>query len=132
MKKIFVNGTFDILHLGHLALFKFARGLGDYLYVAIDSDSRIKSLKGESRPINSQNERQEMLENLRSIDKVSIFSSDDGLREIIKQYAPDIMVIGSDYENKNVIGSEFAKELIFFPRIANFSTTNKINNIRDL
>jgi D-beta-D-heptose 7-phosphate kinase/D-beta-D-heptose 1-phosphate adenosyltransferase len=130
MKKIFVNGTFDILHSGHLALFNFAKSLGGHLHVGIDSDSRVKLLKGEGRPINNQSERREMLENLKPIDQVSIFSSNEELTRMIQEYGPDIMVVGSDYENKLVIGSEHAKELVFFPRIMEFSTTLKINKTK--
>ena len=66
MEKIFVNGTFDILHKGHLELLNYAKSKGDILYVAIDTDQRVKEKKGESRPINNQNDRAEFLINLKS------------------------------------------------------------------
>ena len=73
MKKIFVNGTFDILHSGHLALLNYAKTLGSSLTVAIDSDKRVKQLKGTNRPINNQIDRANMLINLKAVDNVYIF-----------------------------------------------------------
>ena len=127
MKRIIVNGTFDILHSGHLALLNHARSLGDYLVVAIDSDRRVQELKGADRPINTQAERQELLSNLRAVDEVRIFDSDQELVDIIAQCA--IMVKGSDYEGKTIVGQDVCKELIFFKLINGYSTTNKIQNI---
>ena len=127
MNRVVVNGTFDILHSGHLALLNHARSLGDYLIVAIDSDQRVKKLKGLNRPINTQQERQEMLSNLRAVDEVKIFDTDQDLIDIIS--SADIMVKGSDYQNRSVIGRTYAKELVFFDRIDGFSTTQKIQDI---
>ena len=127
MKRIIVNGTFDILHSGHLALLNHARSLGDYLVVAIDSDRRVQELKGADRPVNTQAERQELLSNLRAVDEVRIFDSDQELVDIIAQCA--IMVKGSDYEGKTIVGQDVCKELIFFKLINGYSTTNKIQNI---
>ncbi len=87
MKQIIVNGTFDIVHSGHLALLNYARSLGDYLIVAIDSDRRVKELKGADRPVNTQAERQELLSNLRSVNEVRIFDSDQELVDIIAECA---------------------------------------------
>ena len=114
MKRIVVNGTFDILHSGHLALLNHARSLGDYLVVAIDSDRRVRELKGTDRPINTQTERQELLENLRAVDEVKIFDSDQELVDIIKKCA--IMVKGSDYKDKPIVGEHNIAEIIFFNR----------------
>jgi len=127
MKKIIVNGTFDILHSGHLALLNYARSLGDHLVVAIDSDRRVKELKGVSRPVNTQAERQELLSNLRSVDEVRIFDSDQELVDIVAQCA--IMVKGSDYRDRLIIGSEVCSSIVFFERIDGFSTTEKIQSI---
>ena len=77
MKKVFVNGTFDVLHRGHLKLLNYAKSLGDFLYVAIDTDDRVKEKKGSSRPVNTLNERLFMLENLKSVDCALYFSSDE-------------------------------------------------------
>lgn len=126
MKKVFVNGTFDVLHLGHLAMLNFAKGLGDHLTVAIDSDARIKRLKGPSRPINSYVERRIMLENLKAVDEVKIFDTDEDLINIIKTC--DIMVKGGDYNTLPIIGKEHI-EVVLFDRIDGYSSTQKIQSI---
>ena len=128
-KSVFVNGTFDILHLGHLALLNYAKSLGDRLFVAIDSDERVKHLKGFTRPIHSAYERKVMLLNLKAVDEVEIFSSDEELEMWIKQIKPSIMVVGSDWRNKTVIGSQYAKRLEFFERIDEYSSTKTISDI---
>lgn len=129
MKKIIVNGSFDMLHLGHIRLLKYAKSLGDYLVVCTDTDRRIKELKGASRPIQDQVERVEMLSSLRVVDEVRIFDSEEALELIIKNYQPDIMVKGSDYRGQRIVGEEYCKEIIFFERIDGYSTTNTIKNI---
>jgi rfaE bifunctional protein nucleotidyltransferase chain/domain len=131
MKTVFVNGTFDVLHRGHLLLFEYAKSFGDYLIVAIDSDERVKEKKGESRPINNVSDRSFMLQNLKQIDEVKTFSSDKDLEELVKYYKPDIMIVGSDWKHKPVIGSQYAKELKFFDRIDEYSSTKIIQSIVD-
>lgn len=127
MKKIFVNGTFDVLHLGHVALLEYAKSLGDELTVGIDSDIRVKELKGNDRPINEQRERALMLLSLKCVDKVMIFDTDEDLIELVSDC--DVMVKGSDYKNKPIVGQSVCKELIFFERLNGYSTTEKIKNI---
>jgi D-beta-D-heptose 7-phosphate kinase/D-beta-D-heptose 1-phosphate adenosyltransferase len=127
MIKIFVNGTFDIIHPGHIALLNFAKSQGDHLTVAIDSDRRVKSLKGNSRPINSEYERKLLLENLKSVDEVKIFDTDQQLIDMISN--ADIMIKGSDYKNQNIVGSDNCKQIIFFDRINEYSSTKKIQSI---
>jgi len=129
MIKIIVNGTFDIIHRGHLELLNYARSLGDYLLVVIDSDRRVKELKGNLRPINPQEDRITLLENLRAVDIVQTFDSDKELISIIKSYQPDIMVKGSDYRDRPIIGSEYCKEIKFYERIEKYSTTSTIQDI---
>lgn len=131
MKTIFVNGTFDVLHPGHLFLFEYAKSLGDHLVVAIDSDERVKEKKGPTRPINCLWERAFMLANLYTIDEVRTFNSDKELEELVEYYKPDIMVVGSDWKDKPVIGSQHAKELKFFDRINEYSSTKSIQSIID-
>lgn len=131
MKKIFVNGTFDLLHRGHLELLNYAKSLGDFLYVAIDSDERIREKKGFDRPIYNLVDRKFFLENLKSVNYVFIFSTDFELEHIINSVQPDIMIVGSDWKGKKVIGSEHAKELVFFDRIGDYATTKTIKNIID-
>jgi rfaE bifunctional protein nucleotidyltransferase chain/domain len=129
MKKIVVNGTFDILHIGHLALLNYAKSLGDYLLVLIDSDIRVKELKGSNRPINNQLERKEFLLNLKSVDQVEIFNNQEELEILLAQYQADIMVKGGDHKNGQGTGKRFCKEVIYFDRINGYSTTEKIQNI---
>lgn len=126
---VFVNGTFDILHRGHLELLNWAKSQGDHLVVGIDSDRRVKSLKGESRPINSEEQRKFMLLNLKAVDEVKVFDSDSELESMIKSIKPDIMVVGSDWKDKSVIGSYYSSKLIFFDRIDGYSTTGIVEKI---
>jgi rfaE bifunctional protein nucleotidyltransferase chain/domain len=128
MKTIFVNGTFDILHPGHVQLLNYARSLGDSLLVAIDCDQRVRELKGDNRPINPEDDRKLMLESLRSVDSVWIFNSDQELEDICRLYNP-IMVKGSDYKDKHIIGQQYCKEIVFYDRIEPYSTTQAIQDI---
>jgi D-beta-D-heptose 7-phosphate kinase/D-beta-D-heptose 1-phosphate adenosyltransferase len=128
MKRIFVNGTFDVLHLGHLAMLNFAKSLGDHVVVAIDSDERVRRLKGSSRPINNVVERKVMLENLKAVDSVEIFDTDEDLINIIKTC--DIMVKGGDYKTLPIIGKEFVT-VVLFDRLNDYSSTKKIQHIID-
>jgi len=127
MSLIFVNGSFDILHPGHIELLNYAKSLGSHLMVAIDSDARITSLKGPTRPINNQRYRAFMLKNLRAVDEVVIFDSDQELINLIA--ACDIMVKGSDYMGKPIVGEEVCDEIIFFDRLYDYSTTKIIQDI---
>ena len=129
MKKVFVNGTFDIIHRGHIELLNFAKSYGDFLIVGIDSDERVRQLKGPTRPIHNQEDRKFLLENLKAVDRVLIFNTEEELIELVKIIEPDIMVVGSDYKNKTVIGSEYAKQLLFFDRIDEYSSTKIIQGI---
>ena len=128
MKKIIVNGTFDILHVGHIKLLEYAKSLGDHLTVAIDTDRRIKTLKGDKRPINNAYERAVMLQALKSVDAVYIFDTDQELLDLISEC--DIMVKGSDYRGVPVIGEQYIK-VIYYERIDEYSTTKKIQSIVD-
>lgn len=128
MKKIFVNGTFDILHIGHLDLLNDAKSKGDYLMVALDSDERIRLKKGKDRPFNNELNRITLMMNLKAVNEVTVFGTDNELREIIKNYNPDIMIVGSDWEGKPIIGSEYAKEVQYYKRVNDESTTKTIEN----
>ena len=129
MKTIFVNGTFDLLHRGHLELLNYAKSLGDYVCVGIDTDDRVRQMKGPTRPIYNQNERKFFLENLKAVDEVRFFSNDSELEGLVKSVKPDIMVVGSDWKEKSVIGSYWAAELIFFDRIGEYATTKTVQDI---
>jgi rfaE bifunctional protein nucleotidyltransferase chain/domain len=124
---IWTNGCYDVLHRGHIELFKYAKSLGHVLIVGIDSDQKVKKDKGEDRPINNSEDRKFLLESIRYIDKVLIFDSKEELKNLIKDIKPDIMVIGSDWKGKPVVGQEHAKKLVFFDRIGDYSTTKIIN-----
>jgi D-beta-D-heptose 7-phosphate kinase/D-beta-D-heptose 1-phosphate adenosyltransferase len=122
MKKVWVNGTFDVLHAGHLKMLEYAKSLG-VLVVGIDSDKRVKELKGESRPFNNVEDRKYFLQSLKFVDEVVVFDSREELINCVKEYQPDYMVVGDDYRNEIVYGSEHAKELVFYKKLLDYSTT---------
>lgn len=126
--KVFVNGSFDVIHKGHLDLLIHAKSLGDFLHVALDSDRRIAEKKGNDRPFNSQNNRVLLMQNLKPVNKVSVFDCDEELINIIKEYEPDIMIVGSDWMGKPIIGSQYAKNVLYFDRINDESTTKTIEH----
>ena len=125
---VWTNGCFDILHRGHIELFKYAKSLGTKLYVGIDSDEKVKLDKGIDRPFNTLEDRKIMLESIKFIDQVFIFDSAKELEEMVKTISPDIMVIGSDWRGKKVIGQQYTKKLKFFNRVIGYSTTNILEN----
>ena len=129
---VFVNGTFDLLHPGHLHLLNYARSLGDYVCVGIDTDDRVREKKGSTRPIHNQDERKLFLESLKSVDEVRFFSNDSELEGLVKDLKPDIMIVGSDWKEKSVIGSYYSSRLLFFDRIEDYSTTKTIEKIKNL
>ena len=130
-KTVFVNGTFDVLHRGHLDLLNYAKSLGEYVVVGIDSDERVKQMKGSTRPINRLMDRAHMLANLKSVDEVRFFGNDKELENLVKDVKPDIMVVGSDWKGKSVIGSYWAADLHFFDRVGDYATTKTIQSIID-
>jgi D-beta-D-heptose 7-phosphate kinase/D-beta-D-heptose 1-phosphate adenosyltransferase len=132
MIKIVVNGTFDILHLGHLNLLQHAKSFNNsFVYVLIDSDRRVKELKGPARPINSEYHRASMLFSLKYVDRVDIFDTADELKNYIKTFDPDLMIKGSDYKGKDIIGAEYCKKIEFYEKLENYSTTAIIQSIID-
>ena len=128
-KKVFVNGTFDLLHRGHIELLNYARTQGGHVCVGIDTVDRVREKKGPTRPIFDQEERKYFLENLKAVDEVRFFSNDAELEGLVKSYQPDIMIVGSDWKDKSVIGSYWAAKLIFFDRIGEYATTKTIEDI---
>lgn len=125
-KKVWVNGTFDVLHRGHLELLNFAAQHG-IVRVGIDLDIRVKQLKGDSRPVNKWEDRAYFMSNISCVDSIVGFDSDASLVEQIKQWSPDYLIVGSDYMGKYVIGSEYADQVIFFDKIDGYSSTKIIN-----
>ena len=129
--KVFVNGTFDLLHPGHISLLSWAKSLGDYLVVGIDTDDRVREKKGPTRPIYNQEDRGIMLIALSSVDEVRYFDSDESLESLVKDIKPDIMVVGSDWKDKSVIGSYWAADLKFYDRIEKYATSKTVQCIID-
>jgi rfaE bifunctional protein nucleotidyltransferase chain/domain len=130
--KVMVNGTFDILHRGHIEMLNYAKSLGYALLVAIDTDRRVKELKGESRPINNQEDRKFHLRNLKSVDQVRFFDSKEELIEIMKEYQPDVYVKGSDWKkDKPSTAEQYCNKVIYYDRVGDYSTTNIIQSIAD-
>jgi len=120
--KVWVNGTFDVIHRGHIELLTQAAQYGE-LTVGIDTDARVKELKGTNRPIHSLEDRMYVLSMIKGVHNVVSFGTDEELIQHVKDLSPDVMMVGSDYINKRVIGSEFAKELKFFEKIDGYSST---------
>ena len=131
MKTVWTNGTFDVLHMGHIKLFREARKLAGpkgIVVVGTDSDERIRTLKGPTRPINDLFDRVDFLRSIKYIDDIVAFSSEDALIANIKRYSPDIILIGDDYIGKRVVGGEFVKQIIYFPRYGGLSSSKIIGH----
>ena len=111
-------------------MLRYAKSLGTVL-VAIDSHRRVQELKGLSRPINSIEDRIFYLENLKSVDQVRVFDTDIELINLIKNWQTDIMVKGSDYKGKPIVGSEHCNHIEYFDVINDYSTTKTIQRIVD-
>lgn len=132
---VLTNGVFDILHKGHIELLKFAKTQGTKLVVAIDSDRRVKQLKGETRPINNQEDRRRILETNRYVDEVLIFDSSEELQELYKTLNPDVLIKGSEWTADEVRERDSIPldiQVKVYPLVGNYSTTNTMNKIRDL
>jgi len=126
--KIWLNGCFDVLHHGHFRLLRHAKLLGDEVVVGIDSDRRVKELKGSDRPHHTLDQRKFNLHQIEGVRKVVDFDSDEDLIWHIRNEEPDAMLIGSDYRDKPIVGEEYLKEIIYFDRITGFSTTKILDN----
>lgn len=126
-KIVWINGCFDVLHYGHFKLIQYAASFGGKLIIGIDSDERVKELKGEDRPFHTQEQREYNLRQIKGVGEVVVFNSENELRNILEYLEPHIFVIGSDYINKPIIGGEFAKEIKFFDRIEGLSTTKLLD-----
>lgn len=124
--KVWVNGTFDVLHIGHVKLLEFAKSFGD-VRVGVDSDDRVKEKKGSNRPINSLQDRIDFLNSIKYIDSVVSFGTDSELCDEIKKWESEVIIIGDDYQYKKVIGEDLVKKVIFFEKIPNKSSTLIIN-----
>ena len=128
-KYVWTNGCFDVLHRGHIEMFKYAKSLGDCLVVGVDDDVRVRVSKGDSRPVNTLEDRMELLDSIKYIDDVVCFDSDSELDTQILLSGAEIIVVGSDYRNKKVIGSRHVKEVKFFDKVEGYSTTKILEKI---
>ncbi len=126
---IFTNGVFDILHIGHLELLKYAKSLGKKLIVGINSDDSVKKIKGPDRPINDVDKRKKQLEMLPWVDEVKVFGEDNPYK-LMKEVMPDIIVKGGDWTVETTIGNELA-EVKIFSRIEGHSTSDIIEKIKN-
>ena len=122
-KIIWTNGCFDVLHRGHIELFKYAKSIGDWLRVGLDSDEMVRNAKGVDRPLNTLEDRKFLVNSIESVDEVCGFDSHTELIELLKDYKPDIMIVGGDWEGKSIVGGVYAKEIRYFKRIEEYSTS---------
>ena len=125
--RVWVNGTFDVLHIGHIKLLEFASQFGE-VRVGIDTDERVKKLKGELRPINTIKDRIDFMNSIKYVNSSVDFSTEEELCDRIKEWNTDIIIIGDDYKDKKVIGSHLVKEIIFFEKIDGYSSTKIIES----
>ena len=132
---VLTNGVFDILHKGHIELLKFSKIQGTKLIVAIDSDRRVKELKGNDRPINNEEDRRRILETNRYVDEVVIFDSTEELQELYNTLSPDVIVKGSEWTADEVRDRDCIPESIqvkVYPLVGDYSTTSVMHKIRDM
>jgi len=131
---VFTNGCFDLLHPGHIRYLYAARQMGDYLVVALNTDRSVKIIKGANRPIQSQDERTELLAALSFVDAVVLFDEDNPLM-VIQQLVPNVLVKGGDWTEERIIGADVVKKaggvVKSLPFVTGYSTSALIEKIRD-
>lgn len=130
-KIVFTNGCFDILHAGHVDYLQKAAKMGDILIVGVNSDSSVRKLKGDDRPVNTQNDRITVLSAMSCIDKIVMFETDTPL-ELIEILRPDVLVKGGDYKTEDIVGKEYAGETVTIPFVKDHSTSNLIRKIKGI
>ena len=123
MKKVWINGSFDVLHIGHIRLLEYGASLGE-VRVGLDTDQRINQRKGVGRPYNNLSDRVDFISSIKFVSSVVTFDSDDELIQRIIEYGPDFMVIGNDYNYETIIGVEHIPQIMFFDKIKNKSTSS--------
>lgn len=132
-KLVFTNGCFDIIHKGHITYLKQAKKLGDFLVIGLNSDKSVKKLKGESRPVNKEEDREYVLENLKPVDAVVIFE-DETPYNLIDAIKPDILVKGGDWSFDKIVGSDIViangGKVLSLGYVANYSTTSIIDKLK--
>ena len=129
--QVWLNGSFDVLHSGHIKLFRIARtlaGSNGTVFVGTDTDERISTYKGPTRPINNLQDRVLMLSSIKYIDHVLPFASNAELESHINTIKPKYMVIGDDYRGRDIIGSQFIEEIVYVSR-DDKSTSNIVDMI---
>lgn len=133
-KVITTNGCFDILHIGHVRILNQAREEGDLLFLGLNSDASVRRLKGPERPINNENDRAELLANLRSVDFVYIFDEDTPV-EFLKLVKPDIHIKGADYTTGELaetpVVESFGGKVKLLPLVPQKSTTSLVQKIKE-
>lgn len=129
-KIVFTNGCFDLIHIGHVRYLNEAKSLGDILVIGLNSDKSVSSIK-PGRPVNTEEERAEVLSALYMVDYVTLFSEDTPY-ELIREIQPDILVKGADWDPKDIIGNDIARETRTIPFIEGKSTSEIIRKIQDL
>jgi rfaE bifunctional protein nucleotidyltransferase chain/domain len=131
-KLVFTNGVFDLLHRGHVHYLLEARNLGDALVIGVNADASVKRLKGDSRPLQNEEDRAYILSLLRTCDAVAIFDEDTPL-ELISAIIPDVLVKGGDYEIANIVGREIVESnggvVKTIPIVEGKSTTNIVRKM---
>ncbi|MBM4270618.1 MAG: D-glycero-beta-D-manno-heptose 1-phosphate adenylyltransferase [Deltaproteobacteria bacterium] len=134
-KIVFTNGCFDILHVGHTRYLREAKKLGDILILALNSDSSVRGLKGDRRPLIPEEERADIVASLEAVDYVTIFDEPTPLT-LIEYLKPDILVKGGDWKEEAVVGRDaitrWGGSVVIIPEIKGASTTNIIEKIRDI
>ena len=133
-KLVFTNGVFDILHVGHVRYLQQARALGDALVVAVNSDASARQLKGEGRPLTTENDRAEILAALACVDYVTVFD-DLSPRSLIAELLPDVLVKGGDYDLHQIHGREEVEaaggRVVSLPFVEGASTSRIVDRIKN-
>ena len=133
-KIVFTNGCFDLIHLGHIEVLARSADLGDILIIGVNTDSSIKELKGNNRPIIEENSRAQQLASLEFVDAVILFNEQTPL-ELIEVIKPNVITKGGDYSSEQVVGNEIAVknegEVIIIPLTQGYSTTSILNKIKN-
>jgi D-beta-D-heptose 7-phosphate kinase/D-beta-D-heptose 1-phosphate adenosyltransferase len=131
---VFTNGVFDLIHPGHVDVLEAARSQGDALIVGVNSDASVRRLKGESRPVRSENDRAYVLAAMEAVDAVVLFTEDTPI-ELIRALRPDVLVKGGDYTPETVVGRSEVESrggrVVIVPLTAGHSTTSIIERLRD-
>ena len=125
--KVWVNGTFDVMHVGHIKLLEYASSLG-VVRVGLDTDERVKSKKGPNRPVNTLQDRIDFMKSIKYVDSVVSFNSNEELENRIKEWDSEIMVIGNDYIPSQIIGFHLFKDVLFFNKVDGKSTTKILSS----